>query len=144
MILYQEGDTKLQEAESAKVLAILCAAYPGHPWAVTVKGGVIFIRHLQLGSNWGMNVKFANVSHDAAVLKREVIMMAGEWLERAGLVRGRENGDEIYRVEGVPEKYQPRHAKPPIVAEAVIAAEPQTAEMRTEARPQVQKAIDGG
>ena len=40
-------------------------------------------------------------------MKREIIMKAGEWLERAGLVRGRANGDEIQRVEGVPEKYQP-------------------------------------
>jgi len=114
VILYSEGDTKTEEADSHKVLEILCDAYPGHPWATRVSGGVIFIKHLEFGTNWGMVKKFADIKHDAAVFKKEIIMAAGEFLERAGLVRGRANGDEIARVEGVPEKDQPRmrHGKP--------------------------------
>lgn len=107
MILYSEGRTTAQEADAEKVLGILCDVYPGHPWAVRVDGGCIFIRHLELGNNWGMNVKYNKVNHDAAVFKKEIIMKAGEWLERAGLVRGRANGDEIIRVEGIPERDQP-------------------------------------
>lgn len=106
--LYTEGGNTLGEHEAEEVLKVLCAAYPGHPWAVRSDQGIIFIRHLEFGNHgWGMCVKWKDVAHDAAVKKREIIMAAGEFLERAGLVRGRENGDEIIRVEGVPEKYQP-------------------------------------
>ena len=107
MILYSEGSDKLKQSEADQVLAVLCSVYPGHPWAVKVDGGVVFIRHLELGNNWGMNTKWKDINHDAGVFKREIIMKAGEFLERAGLVRGRANGDEIVRVEGIPEKYQP-------------------------------------
>lgn len=108
MILQTDSQTDLGAHEAEQVLSILCAAYPGHPWSVRVDQGIIFIRHLEFGINgWGMNCHLNKVNHDAAVLKKEVIMMAGEFLERAGLVRGRENGDKIIRVEGIPEKYQP-------------------------------------
>ena len=108
MILYSEGGDASKKSEADRILGILCAAYPGHPWAVRVDQGIIFIRHLEFGNNgWGMNCKFDSVKHDVAVLKRQIIMLAGEFLERAGLVRGRANDDEIIRVEGVPEKYQP-------------------------------------
>ncbi len=107
MILYTEGGTKQMQADAESVLMILCTAYPGHPWGVRVDQGVVFIRHLEFPGNWGMCKKFADVIHDAAVFKKEIIMSAGEFLERAGLVRGRANGDEIVQVEGVPEKYQP-------------------------------------
>jgi hypothetical protein len=108
VILYSEGDTPLQESDAHKIMELLTVAYPGHPWAVRVAGGVIFIRYLDptLPGNWGMVIKVDDVQHDAAVLKKRVIMAAGEWLERAGLKRGRENGDEIERVEGVPEPKQ--------------------------------------
>ena len=107
-ILQTDSSTDLGVHEAEQVLGILCAAYPGHPWSVRVDQGIIFIRHLEFGLNgWGMNCKVNRLNHDAAVLKKEIVMMAGEFLERAGLVRGRANGDEIIRVEGVPEKYQP-------------------------------------
>ena len=107
MIIYAEGATQAQEDEARDILDVLTLAYPGHPWGVRVYEGGFFIRHLDFPSNWGMNCKSRNFAHDAAVLKREIIMKAGEWLERANLRRGRSNGDEIGRVEGVPEKYQP-------------------------------------
>jgi hypothetical protein len=110
MILYSEGGTKQQEADAQTVLEILCSVYPGHPWATRVDGGVVFIKHLELGNNWGMVKKFSEINHDATRFKKEIIMAAGEFLERAGLVRGRANGDEIIKVEGLPDKYQPiRH-----------------------------------
>jgi hypothetical protein len=104
VLLYSEGDTPHQESDAHEVMTLLTVAYPGHPWAARVAGGVIFIRYLEpsLPGHWGMVVKVNDVQHDAAVLKKRVIMAAGEWLERAGLKRGRENGDEIVSVEGVP------------------------------------------
>jgi hypothetical protein len=109
MLLYSEGDTKAQEADAQTILEILCAVYPGHPWATRVSGGIVFIKHLELGNNWGMVKKFTDIKHDATRFKHDIIMAAGEFLERAGLARGRANGDEIHHVEGLPDKYQPLH-----------------------------------
>lgn len=110
MLLHSEGSTQALQSDADSVLEMLCIAYPGHPWAVRVDGGVIFIRHLaNLGNNYGMICKVNQVNHDAAVLKREVIKMAGEFLERAGLARARYQDQDIQRVEGVPEKFRPQH-----------------------------------
>ena len=113
MIIYAEGATQAQEDEAKMILDVLSTAYPGHPWGVRVYDGGFFIRHLQFPKNWGMNLKYRNVSHDAAVMKREIISKAGEWLERANIKRGRYDGDQPdYRVEGVPEKDQPKVITP--------------------------------
>jgi len=119
LIFGHDTDTSAEQAEAEGVLAVLHAAYPGHPWFVMCRQGLIFIRYLEpkVRGGYGMNVKFRDVAHDSAVLKREVIRKAGEWLERAGLVRGRNNEDEIARVEGVPEKYQPN--REPLILTAV-------------------------
>ena len=69
--------------------------------------GGFFIKNMDFPYNWGMNAKFKSFGHDAAVLKRQVIRMAGEWLERANLKRGRSNEDPIKHFEGIPDKYQP-------------------------------------
>ena len=130
--MYTEGSTDAQASEAEKVMGILCAAYPGHPWAVRVDEGIIFIRHLAFAGNWGMNILTKEVDHDAAVLKRKIVMAAGEWLERAGLARGRENGDEAVRIEGVPEKDQPTSQKAPLSAENVVVAQ----DHRSTPRPQ--------
>lgn len=118
MIIYSEGATRMQEDEAKMILEALTIAYPCYPWGVRVYDGGAFIRHLDFPHNWGMNVKFRSV-YSASSLKREVIRMAGEWLERARLKRGRANDDEIGRVEGVPERFQPPSEKEPV--HAVIA-----------------------
>ena len=147
MILYSEGASKAQEDEAKEILNALSVAYPGHPWGVRVygddKGGGFFIRHLDFPSNWGMNCRHRTKMYSASSLKREVIMMAGEWLERANLKRGaNRNEDEIGRVEGVPEKYQPYPdpaSRPDIRFEAVIAAAERN--LRDEPRPQVKREL---
>ena len=115
MILYTEGGTELQNADAHSIMEVLTAAYPGHPWAVRVDGGICFIRYLdvELKGTWGMALKMGAMQHDWAVLKRDVIRAAGEWLERSGLGRGASNGDEIVSVEGVPLRYtmQPLEAE---------------------------------
>jgi hypothetical protein len=126
-MLYTESQTDLGHNKAVEIMELLTAAYPGHPWAVRVDGGVIFIRYLdvRLSGNWGMAMKEKDSNHDAAVLKREVIRMAGEWLERAGLARGRANGDEIVTVEGIPDRFVPK----PVEVDAVVS----DTEIRTEA-----------
>ena len=106
MILYSEGATKAQEDEANMILEVLTFAYPNHPWAVRVYDGGFFIRHLDFPSEWGMNCKHKDV-YSASNLKRQIIMLAGEWLERANLRRGWGDLTPIERVEGVPEKDQP-------------------------------------
>jgi hypothetical protein len=115
MIVHTEGATKAQEDEAEMIVGVLSTVYPGYPWSVRVYDGGFFIRNLDFPANWGMNCKFSTFSHDAAVLKREIVMKAGEFLERANLKRGRNNGDEIQWVEGVPDKDQPPSSKSPII-----------------------------
>lgn len=123
MILYNEGATQAQADEAEDIVGVLTVAYPGHPWAVRVYDGGFFIRHLAFPANYGMNCKFKSVSHDAAVMRREIIRMAGEWLERAGLPRGRNiNEDEIAHLEGAPDRVQPNFKKDDI--KVVIGNEP--------------------
>lgn len=111
MILYEEGATQSQRDDAHSILESLTTAYPGHPWAVRVYDGGFFIRHLDFPSNWGMNCKSKNI-YSASQMKKEVILMAGEWLERANLKRGRWDDTPIKRVDGVPEKYQPDSSGP--------------------------------
>lgn len=113
MILYSEGATKAQEDEANGIIHALTVAYPGYPWAVRVYDGGFFIRNLEYPYNWGMNFKYKSFGYSASAMQREIILKAGEWLERAHLKRGRNNGDEIEILEGVSEKYQPK--KPALI-----------------------------
>lgn len=108
MILYSEGGTKTQEGEAEAILEVLTTAYPNHPWGVRVYDGGFFIQYLDRPFNlpYGMNCKYKSIGYSASAMKKAIIMRAGEWLERAGLARGRGNGDEILWVEGVPEKHR--------------------------------------
>ncbi len=139
MILFSEGATKAQEDEAEGILAVLTSVYPNYPWAVRVYDGGFFIRHLEAPAGFGMNCKYKNVAYDAAVMKREIIMFAGEFLERCNLKRGRGNDDEIQYVHGVPEKYQPAAAKPKVAFENTIV-DISGSPLRTTPRPQ---AING-
>jgi hypothetical protein len=131
------GDTPTQEEEGRQILTILWWAYPGHPWFVRVYNGGFFIRHLDFTSGWGMNVKLKDV-FSASQMKREIIMKAGEWLDRAGIPRGRYDSDTpSYRVEGVPEKFQPKQPLPDNFTIEVKADE--FTPLREQPRPQVLK-----
>ena len=147
MITHQEGMTDAQEHEAHKILGLLSTCYPGHPWSVRVMPGLVFIRHLEFGPSWGMNLRLSEVDHDAAVLKRKVVMLAGEWLERAGLARGRfEDGKTIDWVEGVPLRDQPPQSKPSIeeMTGQTVAIAKEDGAIRTNPRPQVEKALENG
>ena len=145
-IQHIDGMTKAQEDEAKSVLDLLDVAYPGHPWSVRVMPGLIFIRHLEFGPSWGMNLKTSEVDHDAAVLRRKVVYLAGEWLERAELKRSRaEEGVGIDWVEGVPLRDQPPQSKPSIeemTGQKIVLRESDGTE-RTAPMPQVQKALEG-
>lgn len=131
MLIYFEGATPALEDDAKGILSLIWNCYPGHPWSVRCDHGIIFIRHMGFPGNWGMNIRVTEFDHDAAVLKKKIVMLAGEWLERAGMARGRHDADqETQRVEGVPEKYQPLKD-----VELVI----ESSEPRETPRPQVGK-----
>ena len=108
MILYKEGATQAQEDEANAILEVLEFAYPDHPWGVVVREGGFFIKHLAFPKNWGMACRAKDVDWSSSHMKAQIIRMAGEWLERAGLPRRRYDPEqEIVRLEGIPEKDQP-------------------------------------
>jgi hypothetical protein len=130
MLIGYRGDTDALAEDAKGILSLLWNTYPGHPWHVECKRGIIFIKYLEFDSPWGMSTKVSNFDHDAAVLKKRIVMAAGEWLERAGIKRGRYEEQEITRVEGVPEKWQPKKIED-------SGAKFLTNEVREEPRPQV-------
>lgn len=107
MIFQTEGATQAQVDEARQIIEVLSMAYPNHPWAVRVYDGGFFIQHMDFDPKWGMNCKVKDFAYSASQMKREIIMKAGEWLERANLKRGFGDESPIKHVEGVPEKYQP-------------------------------------
>lgn len=129
LIIYEEGATQAQHDEAHAILDALTTAYPGHPWAVRVygnsAGGGFFIKHMGFDGNYGMNCNKKTSFYSASALKRDVIFMAGEFLERAGLARGRGEDDPIVRVEGVPDKYQPAEFRKGKNVQNVVIAEAQ-------------------
>jgi hypothetical protein len=117
--LFKEGATQQQEDDAEAILQVLHEAYPGHPWGVRVMDGGFFIQYLLVPFNkpFGMFCKYKSFGYSASQMKREIILKAGEWLERAGLARkGLEDGAEIVSVEGVPLKYQKPQPLPDCLA----------------------------
>jgi len=100
-------DTEYERDEplARDIVNTLCEHYPGFGWHVRIKGGGIHIRNLDWSDKWGMFLKTKNVNHDVAVLKRMVVMQAGELLERAWLKAGPNRGQEVTSIEGVPQKH---------------------------------------
>lgn len=142
MTCYYGGDTKELVDASAQILHILMTTYPGHNVKVYgYNSGVFHITHLdfeQVGGNWGMALKgrrFFSSSH----MQTEVIRQFGEWLERANLRRGAANGDEIKKVDGVPEKNHASREKPDIDIESLAVRGHEF--LRDTPRPQVMKAL---
>ena len=128
--------TDAQEGEARKILEHLCAAYPNHPWSVRVYDGGFFIRHLDFPANWGMNYRSGKESYSASAMGRQVIRMAGEYLERANLKRGMGDGTPIRRLDGLAERFQPYQ---PLPETMTITAAP--AEERAAPMPQVSKEL---
>jgi hypothetical protein len=106
-----EADQDRDDAKASEVMAILCEAYPGHPWHVRIGGGVIMIKHLKMSNGWGMCKHYDDVTFDAKVLKREIVFAAGEFLERANLRRGKADADLRItgKIDGIPQKHRVIH-----------------------------------
>jgi hypothetical protein len=97
--------TPAEQSLGKDVLEVLDKFYPGYAWTVFVGGGVLQIKNCSWSGKWGMVLKLKDIHHDAMVLKREIIMKAGEFLERAQARRGKRDMDHRIRsVEGIPQR----------------------------------------
>ena len=105
-------DTEHNEDDTLakSMLHDIVSAYPGHAWFVTIKGGVIHIKDLDLNDKWGMALHYSQLKGDANDRKRSLIRSAGEFLERANLMRGRkrDNQHRVTHIDGVPDKHLSR------------------------------------
>ena len=98
-----DGATATDEHTAGEVMRSICEAYPGHPWHVQVRDGILTIKHMRMSAKWGMNKRLSEI-FSISDLKRSAVMAAGEWLERANVYRGRDQGDQIVQVEGIEKK----------------------------------------
>jgi hypothetical protein len=99
-----EGKTGPDETMAGNVARVLCEAYPGHPWHISVRDGCIIVKHMKISGKWGQ-IGHTNDVYSASDLRHTVLMMAGEFLERAGMTRGEMSEGQYNReVEGIPEK----------------------------------------
>ena len=80
MIATADVDTLAEMAVAKQVAEDLHSAYPGHAWAVTVRGGAIIIKDLIVSSLWGYVLKI---------------------LERARLERGMRTDQAVTKVDGI-------------------------------------------
>jgi len=106
-----DGYHVLAETETVKdldlckeALDVLNTHYPGHFWAVKVMQGIIHVKNMSFSNQWGIARKLGQMEWDAMVFRREVMRAGGEYLERAKLLRGRWNGDQIQGLDGMTEK----------------------------------------
>jgi hypothetical protein len=87
----------------------LHAVYPNHSWWVRIDGGLVIIKHFSISGTCGMVRKYADLAHDALARKRNVIMAAGELLERAGMKRGAYEAQPVTHLERDKDvKWQPQ------------------------------------
>lgn len=92
---------------ATQVLLDLCTAYPSYNWHVVEQDGLLVIKELGLSALFGpYGMALRNYkTYSAAQLKHDVIMMAGEFLERAGLPRSLYDG-EVPELEGADKRFR--------------------------------------
>jgi len=84
-------------------LALLVEHYPGWSWFVEVNGGMLIIRNydLDMSGKWCMARKLDVLQESGGTQKREIVRMAGEFLERANQRRGApKSGDQAKTLDG--------------------------------------------
>lgn len=99
-----EGKTGTDDTMAAVAMRALTEAYPGHPWHVEVRDGCLILKHMKISGKWAQVRRVGKV-YSASELKRAVVRLGGEFLERAGMRRGRViDGEFKGTVEGIPQK----------------------------------------
>jgi hypothetical protein len=93
----------------------LAQVYPGYQWWVRAdaQAGYFVIQCSEINASLNTNQPWGMVMHvskidDHGLLRKKIVRMGGELLERASLIRGksREN-QQVKRLDGIPEAMQP-------------------------------------
>lgn len=99
-----EGKTGADDTLAAQAMGALMEAYPGHPWHVDVRRGLVILKHMRISGKWAQIKHVANI-YSASDFKRAMVTLGGEFLERAGWPRGPAiEGAFSRKVEGIPQK----------------------------------------
>jgi hypothetical protein len=115
LIPIEEMWDSIWEINTTKTIGdTLARVYPGYQWWVRAhaKRGYFMIHCGEINSAMTTNLPYGMLLHvskidDHGLLRKKVIRMGGEFLERASLERGRNRGFAPTRVDGLPEKHQP-------------------------------------
>jgi hypothetical protein len=107
--------TSVWEVRTAGLIGnTLAEVYPNYQWWVRAdtRAGYFVIQcaniNAALNTNepWGMVMHVSKIA-DHGLLRKKIIRMGGELLERAGMVRGTYRGDPVTHLDGVPDRMQP-------------------------------------
>lgn len=110
-LIYCDGDNKLAEGYAKQAAEALVEVYPNHSWWVECKGGALIIKHFGISGLVGMVRHVSALDVSAKTFKKEIVMAAGELLERASLCRGAYTGEAVEHFDG--EEYTKHWAKRP-------------------------------
>src|SRR3974390_1234837 len=95
----------IQEMEVAKLVGdALQQENPLNLWAVAWRGGAIVVKNLSISGQYGMILDNAE-RYSASAIKKDAVMKAGELLERAGMKRGKWDGEFAKVLEGADKKH---------------------------------------
>ena len=120
-LIYCYGKTPHDDNVAKECAESLVLAYPNHSWWVECRDGLIIIKHFAISGargTIGMVRRLTDLGGDAKRRKQECLRGAGELLERAGLPRGANTGEPVFRVEL--DKSLAKHWRPAINPVKVI------------------------
>jgi hypothetical protein len=102
MIIQAHTEEDVDMGIAKDIAETLMKHYPGHLWAVYVKGGVAIIKALNISSLWGYVLKLRDITHDVGSRNKDVMRAGGEILERAHQLRGGYvEGSKVNVLDGV-------------------------------------------
>lgn len=94
-----DSKTALGHAVAKKALMVLNRIYPGFVWYARCDGGLLIIKCNALG-NACMNRHIRQIDYDDKFFTRDIVMAAGEFLERGYLKRGKWDGSYAEKLDG--------------------------------------------
>jgi hypothetical protein len=100
-LLTSECEFEADNPIAKDCLEALNACYPGFRWHIVIKGGYVQIKNYHISSNWCVGRKYSTLKGDAGYRRSEVVRAGGEFLERARLHRGRNQGFAVKSVDGI-------------------------------------------
>lgn len=98
--LTPDPDNVEMEEQARHAAQVLATAYPDHLWAVGwAPGKTLVIKNLAMDGRFGFTIDYAR-AFSASDLKHTILNAGGELLERAGMPRGRWNGEFAAHLDG--------------------------------------------